>query len=55
MHSLWNKIYLRLMYTLKTLSRAWIELHDLPCRSVASVEATLLAPERDYLSLDADL
>lgn len=41
---------------LKILSRAWIELHDLPCHSVArAVEAGLLPPVRDYQILDAEL
>ena len=62
---LWNNLYLKLMYALKTpypeldlqtLSRAYIELHDLPCRSVVrAVDAGLLPPVRDYQSLDAEL
>ncbi len=62
---LWNNLYMQVMYGLKaqnpdldlqTISRAYIELHDLPCRSVArAVEAGLLPPVRGYEALDAVL
>ena len=62
---LWNNLYMQVMYGLKamnpdldlqTISRAYIELHDLPCRSVArAVDAGLLPPVRGYEDLDASL
>jgi hypothetical protein len=62
---LWNNLYLKIMYGLKkldpsldleTISRAQIQYHDLPCRSVRrSVEAGLLPPVRGYEELDSEL
>ena len=62
---LWNNLYMQIMYGLKalnpdldlqTISRAYIELHDLPCRSVArAVDAGLLPPVRGYEELDSEL
>jgi len=41
---------------LETISRAHIQYHDLPCRSVRrAVEAGLLPPVRGYEELDSEL
>jgi len=62
---LWNNLYLKIMYGMKkldpsldleTISRAQIQYHDLPCRTVRrAVEAGLLPPVRGYEELDSEL
>jgi hypothetical protein len=62
---LWNNLYLKVMYGMKkldpsldleTISRAYIQYHDLPCRSVRrAVEAGLLPPVRGYEDLNSEL
>jgi hypothetical protein len=61
----WNNLYMKVMYglrkldpslDLKTLSRAYIQYHDLPGRTVRrAVEAGLLPEVRGYQELDSEL
>lgn len=71
---IWNNLYFKIMFGLKTLdpvilgldpgisidlltiTRAYIELHDLPCRSVRrAVEAGLLPELRGYQELTREM
>jgi hypothetical protein len=62
---LWNNLYMRIMFAMKkddpsldllNITRAYIELHDLPCRTVQrAIDAGYLPEVRDWQSLTHEL